>query len=283
MSREGETESASEHREDLRRRRDVIDVQTCVRCAYPLAGLPFEGVCPECGLAVRWSLKDDLFCFAPREELERLCLGCQLVSAGLAILMLGMLIGGLFGIIAVLGVGVAGLGSPTMRTIQMGAFAAVGLFYLGGCVVGLQGWVRLTAHGSGQTIESDARGRDWQARWSAVAASFTGLCGLATGFVLLFVRSIDSAIVGGVVFVLLCAWVVAVGLAMQHLAVIARRLPSGRLAARATLLTGVGPLLMTVGLLACGIGPLVAAVLAFALMEGLRLRLEELIRKRDPV
>jgi len=66
------------------------------------------------------------------------------------------------------------------------------------------------------------------------------------------------------------AWVVWFFAAMRYLQWLAPRLPNVRVLERAKLMMWLGPVLYTVGMLFCGIGPLVALVLYYNLLDWVR-------------
>lgn len=68
-----------------RRHRPSTDDVLCVFCANDLAGLPEEGVCPECGRSIERSIRGDRLACAPRAYLRRLSAGTSLVFGGLAV------------------------------------------------------------------------------------------------------------------------------------------------------------------------------------------------------
>lgn len=57
----------------------------CVKCGYDLQGLPEDGVCPECGEAVRHSLSIELLGHLPAEQLKALRRGAGYVQWGVVV------------------------------------------------------------------------------------------------------------------------------------------------------------------------------------------------------
>jgi hypothetical protein len=71
-------------------------------------------------------------------------------------------------------------------------------------------------------------------------------------------------------FIALIAWAVQFFASMRYVQWLAPRLPNEHVHRRARLLMWLGPLLYTVGALACGIGPLIALVLYWNMLDWVR-------------
>lgn len=61
----------------------------CRSCGYNLRSQHRSGRCPECGVDVESSLRQDLLAFANPKWLRRVALGCKLVAIGLAMFLAG--------------------------------------------------------------------------------------------------------------------------------------------------------------------------------------------------
>lgn len=98
----------------------VNDNRSCVHCGYNLRGLPLDGKCPECGKAVRHSLRGDLLKYADPHWLERLRFGVALKLGNILLRMTATMAG--LALVTVLNL------SPRILTILMAAAGVFGLW-----------------------------------------------------------------------------------------------------------------------------------------------------------
>lgn len=139
----------------------------CIRCAYELAGLPLDALCPECAAPVRQSLKGDILLHRAPEHLARLGRGALLVELAMVANFFAMLV--LFS---------AALTSPR---VTEPADLALWLALTGSSCLGLCGWWLTSTPDPGW---SEERGRDTTRlvlRW-ALATELTAML-LAGAFI----------------------------------------------------------------------------------------------------
>jgi hypothetical protein len=231
--------------------RDVI----CVQCSYNLRGLKPESRCPECGTIVLRSLQGNLLKFSSAEYLAKLHLGVFIILAAIVAQFLL-----LFAMIA--------LGFLGMTNAQlMGAVEITSM--LAGVGVGiaqLLGWWLFSEEDPG-VVGTD---KGSTAR-TVVRASVIVLAGLTLlGAVVTLTMPLGTAGQFAVMILQLGAQAVMFFASMLYLRWLAPRLPNPRVHKRAGLLMWLGPLLMTVGMLACGVGPLIALVLYWNMLDWVR-------------
>lgn len=223
--------------------RDVL----CVDCGYNLRGLSPRGDCPECGCAVRLSLREDRLADAPPAWRRRLRRGAHLLAGALVLLP----------VVNVLPAVVLGWGAwrPSMTVVQAGAALAwgVNLVLLGVAVAGL--WL-LTAR-EPDRAEPTA---DWRPR--VVARSALGAWALLTlgvaaavGVVLTLTNRrlhADWWIYDGVLIAAAGAFAVGMVACWSHLAILADRVPDPPLVRRLRQLRLDWIAAVVLGLLAAG-------------------------------
>lgn len=262
----------------------VTGKQLCNGCGYALVGLPVDGVCPECGRSVAASLAGDDLRFAPPEYLRSLERGARWVQWSLVLKVLTFIAG--------IGVGIAlmAVGIPGQMWISTVVKGGLGL---GAAAVSALGWwwlsapdpsrrsgdkgerprrlVRVTlvlvvvgslASSAGEVVQSVmgptpimVPGGGGAGAPATATAMGVGVVGLALGAV---------ALVGNL------AWIVQYFAAMTYLAWLTPRIPDEQAARDAKRLMWLGPVLYV--FLACVfmIGPLIATVMYFVLLDRVR-------------
>jgi hypothetical protein len=276
----------------------VIESKPCVGCGYDLLGLPVSGKCPECGLDVERSLKGDLLEFAGPDYLAKLHTGVVWIQGALIAMVAVAILSVAIGIIV-------GFGAFAPLPRGVGGTLAMSKSWIDALSNGLQllialasawGWWQFSEPDPGQVSTNKGEGpRKW-VRIATIAKLVTTLgvfvvqLIVATGvFSSLMVRTPGAGMSPGAVLLLvliggfsllnlaaMATWFFA---SMLYIKWLAGRVPSQRSIDRAKLMMWLGPVLSTVGALACGTGPIAAMVLYYIQLEWMRLDIKR-IRQR---
>lgn len=254
----------------------IVDDRPCLACGYNLRGLTAADRCPECGRPVADSLRGNLLKYSNPNYVTWLYQGvilAQVAALANAVLIIFLFAGPMFaGAIGLKPVFVKGL----VEAIRIGAM-----------VTGLAGWWLLSSpdpayvgSNDGSTARKVVRVTVAIAAIAAVAPIVLG--GTGAGAQWLRGGPLTAAMTLAVLAVLanLVAWVVWFFAAMRYLRWLAPRIPDERVANRARRLTWLNPILYVVLFVACGLGPLVALVLYYNLLNWVRKDFKELRKEQ---
>jgi hypothetical protein len=195
----------------------VVDLP-CRKCAYNLRTLSINGRCPECGTAVGFSAQGDLLRFSDPGWVMTLHRGVVLILAGIAVIILGVLLAVLIGF----------TGAVTVTAVVAGAAGLVGYVLI---LIGT--WLLTAPDPSG--LGEDRYGT------SRKLIRITMLIGLASqalelieaGFTLPATLAVLFAIVQ---FLAGIAGVVGVFAQLQYIGKLAMRIPDEQIVGRANFL-----------------------------------------------
>jgi NAD/NADP transhydrogenase beta subunit len=235
-----------------------------MQCGYDLAGLPKEGQGPECSTSVRRSLLGNSLEYCSPDYLRTLHHGVILAQTSIIMLVLQILAGGLFRIV---------LASVVAQTAMFDLVGSMVGFV--GSIIGLVGWWMLSALDPRFTgVDTGQRSR------AVVRVTVAALAGITLlQLVLAFFSTAVSTFAAADPLILAILGVSAFGLIAQitkyfasliYLQWLVRRIPNQRAEMRARLLMWLGPVLVTVGALLLFIGPLVAIVLYYNMLDWVR-------------
>lgn len=253
----------------------ISEDRPCLSCGFNLVGLSVSGVCPECGQPVLRSLQGNLLRYSNPEYLAGLHRGVFLVQAAIIVQVL-MAIGTL--VIAFTG------GAPLVNSLVQ-PFQGVSLL---ASICSVVGWWLLSSpdpaySGSNDGTRARQVVRITVAVNAAAAVLPLVLGGANAGMVFRGGANNAAAMLSQVVGIAsLIAWVVWFFAAMRYLQWLAPRIPSEKILKRARLMMWLGPVLYTVGAPFCGLGPLVALILYYNLLEWVRLDLRA-VREEIPL
>jgi hypothetical protein len=264
----------------------VGEHRLCLRCGYDLIGLRVDGVCPECGTPVARSLLGDMLRFSSGEYLRTMHQGVFLILASI-VLDLVMIIGGVaVGLVLT----AARMGRPgtAVSGVGMVDLAGSGLSLVS-AAMSLGGWWLLSAPDPrSMAMEKGQQARRLIRTMVVISAGATlvttaltlsnKVASPAGGTPVWSAMAIVILLAGVASFV---AWVVKFFAAMAYLRWLSPRIPNEGIFNRARTMMWLGPVLMTVGSLACGLGPLFALILYYNLLNWVRVELKKIRREMD--
>lgn len=244
----------------------------CIRCGYSLQGLRVDGVCPECGTSVALSLREPLLANADPEYLRK-------VKSGLSAILNGILVSILmrFFVIAI-AIALPGFAGAELINsfISLGVSAWI-----------LWGYWRYTEPDPAQVSLEATNSARSIVRRSAVAQGILAVVSLVLAFASqmgLFGSFGDVAAVTIVVAQLLSTvlWAVQFFGVMRYTRWLAGRVPDMGVIAKTKRNMWLLPLLYTVGILLIGLGPLIALIIYWNLLDRMRKHLKSILATGRP-
>lgn len=232
----------------------------CVRCSYSLEGLPDSGACPECGTPIALSLRGWMLRFAAREYLAGLALGLRLIVTCLALLV-ALVVASVFA-------GLLRAGGAIQLVLGM-----VGLAITAGLLAGYWLYSQPDPGYVGTRQPDEAR------RVLRVAICVQAVCQLVLvpmnffgqdGKIPVSLGSPTMLLVLLANFVATVAWVAQFFGVMHYTRWIANRIPDSVVAKRCSRYMWLLPVLAVVGAIAAFIGPVVAFVMYWNLLDKVR-------------
>lgn len=248
--------------------REVGGGVLCINCGYELIGLSEDGICPECGEPVLHTLKGEMALYASDAVLASLHRGSVIVLVSV-ILLIPIVIANVILVDVV-----AHWISVTMGCVYVVSVGAL-----------LWGWWLLSVPMFARSKQyAGDRARLWVRGMLIAHAVFLGCF---ASLILLPEPSSGMpsnamiwAIIG-VVLLYMAAWLVALIVQMVYLATLAKRVPDERMHKWARLLVWLAPLLITVGALLLYLGPLVALVMSWLLVNRFRKAFKHIRTERE--
>lgn len=254
-------------------------VPSCISCGYDLAGLPRDGVCPECGTPIERSYAPDLLENRSIEFLMQLRSGLSLVVWSILTQVALKLLAFTGGIAAM----TMGFAPPSSQPIFELFTRAVGLVLT---ILVLWGWWRITTPDPSRAgTDLDVKPRK-VIRVAVVLQAAVGLAGLAFAAAYVGTQAISNtlAIIAlGVGLAYGLAWIVQFFAVMLYLQWLARRIPDPKLHGEARQFMWLGPLLYVVGAFCLGLGPVVAMILYLMMLFTLRKHLTNILISRGAI
>lgn len=264
----------------------------CRGCGYELSGLEVGSVCPECSKPAAESIQSDLISFSSPEYLQSLHRGSVAILASILFYVLGMVASGIAGFAAAFSGGFPGAGGGAARTGSAVAMqTTVAAFSVGVNViyslVSVVGWYWFSERDPGVGVLDKA---DKHRRLLRAMTIANGVCGIVNAVFSLLGLSWGQSMVtaGGAapqfstaaiimiglsmliglgVFVL---WVIQFFASLNYMAWLARRIPDEKMRKDALQYRWVLPLIFVLGYICIGLGPLVALVLYYNLINKIR-------------
>lgn len=247
----------------------------CIICGYDLQGLPRAGKCPECGTPVEQSYLPDLLANRSPAYLAQLRSGLSWVLNGILASVI-LMVGGVFvGLGAVFALGAASMGTIQLLLQFLGVAVSAGILF---------GWWRLTTPDPGKLdSQFDLKSRQ-VIRVAVIVQAAAAVVQLALGVginsapaasMLLVMVAGAASVISGV------AWIVQFFAAMLYVRWLARRVPDGTLHDKAKRFMWLGPVLYTVGAVLLMLGPLIALVMYWNMLDKLRKHIKTMLAGRD--
>lgn len=253
----------------------------CRGCGYNLRGLLRDGACPECGSPVARSLESDLLEFASPAYLETLHKGVFLILTGVILQILSV-IGSFVVGFSVSALGRAGIGAMVLVQVCSTAFLLIELY---GWWLFSEADPGYTGRNTGQTPRRIVRITLMvQAPVVLVQLVVQNLAGPpAPGAT---ISGIQALLLGLSVILGLsyyAAAAVSYFAKMLYVRWLAPRIPSEHVYRRSKLLMWLGPVLCTVGLLLFMLGPLIALVMYWNMLDIVRRDLKAIRARVAPL
>lgn len=255
-----------------------IEEAFCIQCGYQLRGLQREGACPECGTPVERSLRGNQLQHSSLRYVQSLRRGAWLVLAVIIVQILAVV--GMLVVTVVAAAGGAGVGM--LSNVELIAQGVATLLEL----ISLYGWWLLSE------LDPAYAGRDQGTtarkviRWALVIGAIYNAFELLFYFIPGAQTDPTMVLIGASIGVVaMIVWAVQFFASMLYIRWLAPRLPNQKVYARAKVLMWLGPLLVTVGTLCVGLGPLIALVMYWNMiywMYGDLKRIEGEIALQEP-
>lgn len=243
----------------------------CVKCGYDLVGLPVTARCSECGLPVVDSLKGTLVQHASPEYLRTVLSGLNFILNGILLMIVVQVIS-IFG-----GVALGMSGAPATRhSIEI---LAAGLALIPTLIIILGYW-RYTEPDPGFLGQEKPDSARNVLRISVVIQAILQVVGLVAQFFGIQ-GGLGGALAGGAVSILvvlaillalasLAAWAVQFFATMRYTRWLAQRVPDAFIIKRTKTYSWLLPLICFLGAFCMMLGPLIALVLYWNLLDRMR-------------
>ncbi len=243
-----------------------LDEALCVSCSYRLAGLDAAGLCPECGTPVARSLMGNHLKFASPQYLRALHTGVLMIIVSFA----GQLLLSVVSLVGVIGIavatGTAGIGTPAI-TVFTFVSALLGMVV---GLIGLYGWWLFSTPDPGFLGRDDGGQARRLVRVSVVLLAAMSVIQVFGATPALAAR--PGVMIASMLFGLIGLGVTALWYfsAILYIRWLAPRAGNFAVVERTRLYIWLLPVLTTVGSVLCGLGPLIALILFWIMLDLLR-------------
>lgn len=242
--------------------------RSCIKCSYNLRGLPIAGKCPECGTPVADSLKGFLLQHASAEYRAAIGSGLSLVLNGILLMIVIMVVN----VFIVVALGGGGSQTAVLITMMLGLIPTV-MTYLGYLryTEPDPGYIGLEPPNSAREVLRITLIITGTAQLIQIGLTFAGASagkfargGGAGAVTLLDGLTILIAVVAGI------AWIVQFFCVLKYTNWLSNRVPDPFIAKRSQMYLWLLPVIYIFGAACVGLGPLIALVLYWNLLDRLR-------------
>ncbi len=246
----------------------------CMTCGYSLRGLAQSTKCPECGTPVADSLRGDLLFYRNTDYIHTLKKGLSLILNGILVQLIVTIFGG---------IGIAMLSAAAVATVPpfVMDFVIPGVGTAVSAVI-LLGWWWFTAQDPGVANQDEPKAR-LVVRGAVIASLVIAIAALLVPFLPSSPSQFGAreaiAIVLGIGSTAAFATQFFAG--MLYVRGMARRLPNEKIYKRAKSRMIACPIWYTVGILLIGLGPLIALVLYWNLLNMVSTALKTIIKAQQ--
>ena len=251
----------------------IVDaLRSCIKCGYNIKGLFAEGHCPECGTPVAQSLRGDLLQHAAGDYVKTILTGHSWVLNSILVSIILQIAGAFVGF----SVGAAGGTAASREFTALAAFAALAV-----SVWGLLGYLKLTT----PDPQFDGSSQPERARVivRAVAYAQMGIRGMLAAFSAFSTPSAAMVLVlGGLNALAIVAFAIQFVAMMNYTRWLARRVPDAWIVRRAGMYRWLLPLVAVPGAILLMIGPLIALIMYWNLLDRMRKHLKSIVATGTP-
>lgn len=251
----------------------------CIKCAYALDGLPNDGQCPECATSIELSLREPTLANADPAYVLKLRSGLSMVLNGI-LLMIVVMLGSTIGMVAMgaMGVGVGNAGL-VIQVLNLIVSAII-----------LLGYWKYTEPDPSQVALETTKSARTIIRWTVLLQAGIAVFELFAEFVPRVAPSMGTGTPGaalqGIRVVLsitnFVLWAVQFFAVMRYTRWVATRVPDYFIVRRTKKYMWLLPVLYIPGMLLIGLGPLIALVLYWNLLDRLRKHVKAIIKTGHP-
>lgn len=241
----------------------VQDLRYCIRCGYGLVGLPLGGGCPECGTSIELSLREPTLANASQEYLKS-------IKTGLSLVLNGIMLTIVLGVVSI-PIGMAASGTPMFAMLPL-ATTFVGL---GISAMIFIGYWKYTEPDPGQVATEATNSARTVVRVAVAAQAVLALAnlGLEVGKGVVVNADLSTLLDGAVALIGLLnmvSWLVQFIGVLRYTRWLATRIPDQWVLTRTKRYQWLLPVISIVGAVVLLLGPLIALVLYWNLLDRMR-------------
>lgn len=259
----------------------VIGDRPCTSCGYNLSGLPVSGVCPECGQPVQRSLLGELLQFASPSYVKQVDSGLWIILAAIIAYVLLIVLRVTLIAAFINGKNAAGFTGASVEILTQGLSLLPSVLFI-------LGYWKYTTPDPGFTGREKPNSARMVARIAAcvqpaakLGVVVAQLLGASTPRVGSFGANLVDLAAGIFHLADLAAYATLFFAIILYTRWIAFRVPDSDIIKETRSYIWLIPVLSTVGMILCGLGPLIALILYFNLLVAVRRRTQQALRFQE--